>query len=145
VTVYIPRSLVAWGGENWLIYHPSWLCARDAFFCNAAAYFGNPHDDGRGNSGAYSDLGISVLCVAQFDTGTMGMATAIAGYGAVDGVNRLFTLIGWNGQGPVGYSINGLEHTTADLILDTGAKTALLPSPPPAGAIVLFSYPVVVA
>src|SRR3990170_6027575 len=39
VTVYIPRNLVGWGGENWLIYHPSWLCARDAFFCNPAANF----------------------------------------------------------------------------------------------------------
>jgi hypothetical protein len=141
-TIYLPRSLVSWGGENWLIFHPRWLCARDAFFCNAAAYFGNPHDDGRGQSGAYSNLGISTVCVAQFASGVTGMAPGVAGYGAVDGLNRLFTLIGWTGAGPVNYSINGLEQPTGGLVLDGTAKTATLDAPPPSGSVTLFTYPV---
>src|SRR3990170_6337562 len=128
VTVYIPRNLVGWGGENWLIYHPNWLCERNAFYCNDAADFSDTLDDGRGNSGQYSNLGISAFCVAQFQAGTTGQATDVAAYGAVDGVNKIFTLISWDGTGAPSFSINGLDQSTADVTFDTGAKTATLPS-----------------
>lgn len=141
-TVYIPRNLVTWGADNWLNLHPDWQCARDAFFCNAAAYFGGPETDGRGNSGSIANLAVSVLCVAQFAAGTTGIAPGVAGYGAVDGLNRLFTLIGWTGAGPVGYTINGLEQPTGGLTLDGTAKTALTDAPPPLGSATLWTYPV---
>lgn len=140
VTIYIPRSAITWGAVNSLVLHPAWLCARDGFTCNAGTYYGSPLDDGRLQSGQYSNLGVSALCAAIFASGTTGMAPWVAGYGAVDGSNRTFTLIGWTGAGPVSYTINGLEQSTSGMVLTP--TTVTLDAAPSSGSIVLFSYPV---
>ena len=144
-TFFIPRSLINWGGDNSLICHPDWLCFHGAFTCNDTAYFGNPHDDGRLASGAYTNPPvISNLCVKIFDAAAAveaGSVPGVPGFGAVDGVNRTFTLANWTGGGPVGVTINGLAQPSSSFVLDATALTATLDEAPPSGAIVLWTYP----
>ncbi len=141
VEVYIPRSLITWGASNALGIRPKWRCLRPVQFCNSVSYYGNPEDDGRASSGSRRNWEVDVKTVF-FASGTTGMATDVAALGAVDGSNTVFELIAWDGTGSPSWSINGLDQSTADVIFDTGAKTATLATPPPPYAVVLWDYPV---
>ena len=141
VTIYIPRTHITWGAANCFIIAPDWTCARGAFFCNPAATFYGTRFDGRGGSGSASGFVVSDVCALQYVAGTTGQSPAVAGIGAVDGTNKTFTLIDWDGTSGVFYTINGLEGAGA-LTLDVGAKTVTLDSAPPLDAVVLFRYKV---
>lgn len=141
IDVYIPRSLVTWGASNSLGFRPRWRCLRPVQFCNATTYYGNPEGDGRASSGSRRAWEVDIKTLA-FASGTTGVATDVAGLGAVNGTNRTFTLISWDGTGSPSFSINGLDQSTADVVFDTGAGTATLASPPPSGAVVLWTYSV---
>jgi hypothetical protein len=140
----IPRSLIDWGAVNSLIIEPDWQCCRDCFFCNGVANFSFPVNDGRGQSNNYHDIDISTLCPVRFLSGTTGSSGWVSGYGAVDGVNRTFKLIGWDGTGVVEASINGLIQPNSEVTLDVPNLQVVLDTPPPTGAIPLFLYKVVV-
>lgn len=141
-TVYVPRSLIAWGAENSIVFSPTWLCARDFFTCNSSGYFGNPKDDGRGGSGAYHGARVTAACPVRFATGTTGLSGEVAAYGAVDGVNRTFTLIGWDGTGTPEHSVNGLEQPSVGVAFNRTTGTATMEQAPETGSIVLWSYTV---
>lgn len=141
MTVYIPRSHILWGGVNAITLTPSWECARNYFTCNGLAYFGNPLGDGRGSSGGAYDILPQNICTVAFVDGTTGpTAEGVAAYGDVDGVNRTFTLIDWDGTGTPEVAINGVEQSTLDVDYNRTTGTATLPGPPPAGSVVLWKY-----
>jgi hypothetical protein len=140
VTVYVPRNSITWNAVNSIVLHPSWLCARPIFFCDPLNDYSFPVDDGRGASGRYSSFSVTSPTIARFATNTVGMAPWVAGVGNVDGLNAVYTLIGWTGLGPVTYTVNGLLQPMGGAVL--GATTVTLDAPPPSGSIVLFNYPV---
>jgi hypothetical protein len=141
MTVYIPRSHIAWGETNAITLTPTWLCARSFFTCNDVAYFGKPLDDGRGSSGGAYDIHPQNICTVLFEDGTTGPTDhGVAAFGDVDGVNRTFTLIGWDGTGTPTHSINGIDESTVDVTFNRTTGSATLPGPPPAGAVVLWTY-----
>jgi hypothetical protein len=142
VTVYIPRSLVNWGGVNSIVLHPEWECARSFFTCNGAAYFGSPLGDGRGGSGGYYGIEVDQACPVRFVPGQTGLSTPVSPYGAVDGVNRTFTLIGWDGTGVPEVTINGIEESTTDVVFNRTTRTMTLESAPPERSVLLADYSV---
>lgn len=143
VQVYIPRSHIAWGGSNSIVIAPDWLCARGYFTCNTLGSFSFPINDGRGDSGAYQNIEpTGQACPIRFAADATGLSGEVAGYGAVDGVNRSFVLIGWDGTGIPEYSINGLRQSSLGVVFNRSTRTATLESPPSAGAVVLWSYTV---
>lgn len=140
-TVYVPRSLIAWGDVNSLVLHPEWECARSFFTCNEIASFSFPYADGRGGSGYYAGIAPTTACTVAFALGTTGPTSeGVAAYGAVDGVNRTFTLIGWDGTGTPTLSVNGLDQSQLDATLNRTTGSVTLASPPPANAILLWTY-----
>lgn len=142
-TIYIPRSHLTWGGANCIIIAPTWQCVRGAFYCNETASFIGTREDGRGNSASASGFSVGDVCALRFVAGqTSKMATDVAAYGAVDGDNTVFTLIGWDGTGTPTATLNSLDVPVGDITFDTGAKTATLAFAPAALGVLLWSYPV---
>lgn len=138
-TIYIPTSLITWGAANCIVLHPSWLCARNAFFCNPAANFDEPGlNDGRGMSGRYAEPSVSGLGVASLTT--PGWAPWVSGIGAVNGTNATFTLKNWSGTGPVQATVNGLEWGSTGWLVDGTLKQITLDTPPPANSVVFWRY-----
>lgn len=142
VEIYIPRSLVVWGGTNSLLVHPEWDCARSFITCNGSAYFGNPREDGRGGSGSYSHFGPTTACPIRWASGTTGLADGVSPYGPVNGVNRTFSLIGWDGTGIPSISINGLDESPVAVVFNRTTRSMTLDQAPPLGSILLADYSV---
>lgn len=141
ITAYVPRSHVNWGGSNSIVLAPDWECARSFFTCNGLGSFSFPYQDGRGGSGLYAEILPQQACAVFWASGTTGPTDhGVAGYGAVDGVNRTFTLIGWDGTGTPTLSVNGLDQTNLDATFNRSTGSVTLAGPPPAGAVLLWTY-----
>jgi hypothetical protein len=138
--VFIPRSLIEPGATNAIGFVPSWLCVRPTQFCGGGG-FTFPYVTGEGNSGQRFGWGLTDIVLVQLAAGqTSVQVVDMPGKGAVDGTNGTFELIAWNAEGAPSASINGIDVPVGEVVYDTALLTATITPPPPAGALVLFTY-----
>lgn len=140
----VPLALINDGGLSYIGVIPAWRCSQAAFFCAADLGHGcnGPYYDGEGNSGRITwDGALAPTDYAQYITVEgAGLTGWTSGVGAVNGSNRTFTLVDWDGQGVPRCIVNGLAVPTDQITFDADAGTAILDLAPDEGDLVLWRY-----
>lgn len=142
--VDLPRSAINEGGTSYFCIAPAWHAAPDAFFCaqdladGTTGPAGSLASGGEGNSG---NLRLPTV-TAEFlvMSGSSGLAPWTPGDGLINGVNRSFTLTGWDGTGAPQVKINGLIVDGTDFEYSDTALTVTLRVAPQEGDNVTFRY-----
>lgn len=137
-TVLIPRSLI--GTDTYLVLASGWH-AGSAFYRCAEKLIdpcGGPVSGGEGGSGQCAVPSVSAgwmqLCKS-------GWTNWVAGIGAVNGTNRTFTLINWDGHGVPKARVDAvIGSPNDDYTYDSSAKTVTINEAPAAGSKVAFRY-----
>jgi hypothetical protein len=137
---FVPRTGLTFGASACFVCYPAWEAGGE--FCNLAANFDFPVDDGRGASGKWNEPADdeAVIETIRFAAGARGSSGWVGGIGDVDGSNREFELVRWDGTGNPRAQIGPVEEL--GLVYDRTARTVTLPVAPVTGSIVTFDYQV---
>lgn len=141
-SVFIPRSHLS-AAMNALVLAPTWVAG--GYFCQQ-----DLNDPGPGQHHPAID-GSGLAAQAQTAANTMptvtpvllsgtGRSPWVPADGAVDGSNKTFTLISWDGTGVPEARVDDVILSPADYTYDAGAFTVTLREAPIAGAAVTFRY-----
>jgi len=142
--VDLPRSAIQEGGTSYFCLAPGWRAAAEAFFCaqdladGTAGPAGSLSSGGEGNSGNLRMPTVTATYLIM--SGSSGLSPWTPGDGAIDGVNRTFTLTGWDGTGAPQVKINGLVADGTDYEYSDTALTVTLRVAPQEGDQVTFRY-----
>ena len=142
--VDVPRSAINEGGTSYFCLAPAWHAASDAFFCaqdladGTTGPAGSLASGGEGNSGQLRVPTVTAEYLIM--SGSSGLSPWTPGDGLVNGVNRTFTLSGWDGTGAPQVKINGLIVDGTDFEYSDTALTVTLRVAPQEGDNVTFRY-----
>lgn len=127
----IPTSMLT-GGDNFIVIGPGWTAGSLENRCAGTFTGGEPINDGAGNSGSVALNTVTFTEVTSSGTG-LGVWSGMSG--AIDGLNRVFALPGWNSKGIPHVRIGGIELSYGpDFDYDDDALEVTLTSPPWEGA-----------
>ena len=138
--VLVPRSLI--GSNTYLVLAPGWKASAGFYRC--AEFLSDPCSGpvagGEGGSGACAVPSVTADWVKLCKS---GWTQWVAGIGSVNGSNRTFTLIDWNGHSVPKARVDAVILSANDgYVYSASAKTVTLNIAPPSGSKVGFRYPV---
>lgn len=142
--VDLPRSAINEGGTSYFCLAPGWHAASDAFFCaqdladGTTGPAGSLASGGEGNSGQLRQPTVTAEYLVM--SGSSGLSPWTPGDGLVNGVNRTFTLTGWDGTGAPQVKVNGLLLDGTDFDYSDTALTVTMHVAPQEGDNVTFRY-----
>lgn len=143
-SVMIPRNYINEGGTTYFVIAPDWRCASDAFFCAQDLADGTHGPAGALTSGGEGLSGQvrapAISAVYRNLTSGRGETAWVPGDGDIDGVNREFSLQGWDGSGVPRVKVNGLVLSAGDYSYSEDDGTVTLDTPPEEGDVVMFRY-----
>lgn len=144
IVVDVPRSAINEAGTSYFCIAPGWACQADAFFCaqdladGAHGPAGATTSGGEGNSGQLRAVTITATLLTL--TATSGLTPWISVDGTIDGVNTVYSLIGWDGTGVPQVKLNGLLLDAGDFDYSDTLLTITLRVAPQEGDTLTVRY-----